>query len=185
MTATTWNDFFHLSEALDQAGFVESILTAHDEPSFYKGRVAVAEWWKSRQIESGARKRKGGRNKVQDDISRESVARNLKSAVSIFERWLTSEGYSEERKIEDIPPTELNEYLAHFFSTIKQHTGDDYRPNSLKRLREFIQRYLKSVRYPCSIGTSPQFRSSQVALRERCEELSKKFSASAQQSEGV
>ncbi|XP_064605695.1 uncharacterized protein LOC135470590 isoform X5 [Liolophura sinensis] len=50
--------------------------------------------------------------------------------VSMFQNWLRNQPSPELRKMEDIPPVQLDTYLAAFFRTVKRHTGEDYGPSS-------------------------------------------------------
>lgn len=100
------------------------------------------------------------------------TAKNMLSAVKVLNNWLSS-NCQETRHIEDIPPAELDPYLAHFFSTARNKANADYHPSSFRALRSFIERYLQQVLYPCSIVKSDIFLSSQIAYKTRLIDLEK------------
>lgn len=89
------------------------------------------------------------------------TAVKLVSAVDTFERWLWM-GYShEKRRIEDITPRELDQYLADFFLNIKKPDGGDYNCETFRILRSNIDTFLKSQNYPVSIIKGEMFFQSQ------------------------
>lgn len=95
-----------------------------------------------------------------------STIRKTCCAVSIFHQWLR-EHSSDSRAVEEIPPRELNDYLVTFLTTIKKKNGSPYFAKSLKCVRDSIDRHLKDQNYPCSITTSLEFSTSQVAYRKQ------------------
>ncbi|XP_064597050.1 uncharacterized protein LOC135463632 isoform X4 [Liolophura sinensis] len=89
------------------------------------------------------------------------TAVKLVSAVDTFERWLWI-GYNQEnRRIEDITPSELDQYLADFFLNIKKPDGGDYNCETFRILRSNIDTFLKSQNYPVSIIKGDMFFQSQ------------------------
>ena len=57
----------------------------------------------------------------------------------------------ENRKIEEIQPQELNDFLSEFIVTVKRKDGGDYEPSSLRGLIASFNRQLKNVKYSKSI----------------------------------
>ncbi|XP_064597051.1 uncharacterized protein LOC135463632 isoform X5 [Liolophura sinensis] len=96
-----------------------------------------------------------------------STAGNRVYAVRTFERWLERQPCQDQRTIEAIPPTELDLYLADFFSCVKNSGGKDYSSESFRILRANINSYLREKRYPVSITTSALFNKSQNAFSIR------------------
>ncbi|XP_064597348.1 uncharacterized protein LOC135463832 [Liolophura sinensis] len=89
--------------------------------------------------------------------------------VRKFFRWL--QPFGESRRLEEIPPTELDAYLQDFFGSVTKRDGSPYNANSLRYVQASIGRYLKERFYPENITTSPLFRKSQQALERRKREL--------------
>lgn len=87
--------------------------------------------------------------------------------VKKFESWLGTNYSSDNRPIEDIPPSELDLYLAQFFSTVTSNHQGDYGYNSLRALRSGLERHLREKNYPHSITSSSVFSKSQIAFRRR------------------
>ncbi|XP_064597057.1 uncharacterized protein LOC135463632 isoform X10 [Liolophura sinensis] len=101
----------------------------------------------------------------------ETTTRYIVAAVGIFERWLWATYPDDQRQIFEIPPPELNTFLADFFMTITKPSGDEYNRESFMALRSRLDSYLKDNDYPCSLSKSEQFAKSQVAFKMRCESL--------------
>lgn len=94
------------------------------------------------------------------------------AAVKQFETWVRHKVcQNETRRIEEYPSEELDSLLAVFFSTIRKNNGMEYKPSSLKSVRQSLEYYLKEHEYPHSITASPQFLRSQMAYKKRCLEL--------------
>lgn len=90
----------------------------------------------------------------------------LRSYVTKFDRWVQAE-FNESRHMEDIPPEQLDTYLAQFFTTLKTDRGGEYGYDSLITLRSGLEQYLKQQGYPHLIRSSPLFSHSQAAVRKR------------------
>lgn len=100
-----------------------------------------------------------------------ATAKHMLAAVKIFERWLIDSVHKISRKVEEIPPPQLNIYLKDFFSSVKKVDGTEYNPVSLSTLRSSLDRYLREYNYPCSIVRSEDFLSSQLAYKDRLQKL--------------
>ncbi|XP_064596910.1 uncharacterized protein LOC135463552 isoform X22 [Liolophura sinensis] len=93
---------------------------------------------------------------------------NTTSSIRTLRRWLLQRPVVENRAPEDIPPEELDAYLAEFYMTVRRNdTGTDYRPHAMKSLRYGIGRYLKQHNYQIAITRSPLFHKSTLAFMER------------------
>ncbi|XP_064605665.1 uncharacterized protein LOC135470573 isoform X2 [Liolophura sinensis] len=90
----------------------------------------------------------------------------LRSYVTKFDRWVQAE-FNESRHMEDIPPEQLDAYLAQFFTTLKTDRGGEYGYDSLITLRSGLEQYLRQKGYPHLIRSSPLFCHSQAAVRKR------------------
>lgn len=131
-----------------------------DEIDSYRGEPCARTPSWGRFGEDMASSIQGSRNAVN----------NALSSVRTFQRWLFKDNPRLFRdstcKIQDMTPNELDTHLAKFFANVKPRRGGDYRPGSLKHLRDNIQYYLRSVHFPYSL-LSPVFAKSQLALKER------------------
>ena len=63
----------------------------------------------------------------------------------------------ENRRLEEIPPQELDLYLSKFILAVKKKNGDEYEPTTLRGFISSIERYLKKYRYSESIITGQNF----------------------------
>lgn len=97
------------------------------------------------------------------------VDRRIRSRINTFESWLQTGTHKDSRAIEDIPPAELDKYLADFFLTVKTLSGEEFSYNSLCALRGSLERYLKDQEYPYSITTSHMFKESRAAWLKKLE----------------
>lgn len=89
----------------------------------------------------------------------------------IFERWVRETYPGETRRCESIPPEELDPYLTHFFSVIKNRNGEDYDHGTFRKFQRNMSQYLKGCGYPSNITTSKFFVSSQMAFADRRDSL--------------
>ena len=78
-------------------------------------------------------------------------------------RWC--KGIKESRKIEDIPPKELDRLLGHFYCKVRSATGSLYEPSTLTSIQRSLDRHLtKDHHKPYSIIRDVEFSSSQQLL---------------------
>ena len=84
---------------------------------------------------------------VEDFISEqenESTKKKTLQNVAVLQQFLASK--NEERKLEEIPPEELNEYLSEFIITVRtKDKQEEYEPSSLRGFIASFERYLKKV----------------------------------------
>ncbi|XP_064596992.1 uncharacterized protein LOC135463599 isoform X6 [Liolophura sinensis] len=98
-------------------------------------------------------------------------SRDLIAAAGTLECWLDiTKG--EQRKIETIPPQELDEYLVEFFSLLKRRDGRDFDPSGFGKYRSAMDNFLTRKKYPVSIRRSELFLRSQMIFKGRVKELS-------------
>ena len=69
--------------------------------------------------------------------------------VRLLERFLKTK--DEDRKIEDIPAAELNEFISEFIISVRTKDGNEYEPTSLRSLMASFERHLKKKGYSASI----------------------------------
>ncbi|XP_064596911.1 uncharacterized protein LOC135463552 isoform X23 [Liolophura sinensis] len=102
-----------------------------------------------------------------------NTIRKAQAAIRTFEFWLKTVHPSDAMKTADIPPEQLNTFLAEFFLKIRKMNGLEYLPNSFAALRSGIEFHLADVGYPCSIKHSNIFHDTRMAFRKRKESLEK------------
>ncbi|XP_009980053.1 PREDICTED: uncharacterized protein LOC104375419, partial [Tauraco erythrolophus] len=94
--------------------------------------------------------------------------------IKIFKDWLVLHCPSETREIYELPPEDLDNYLASFYSSTKRQNGADFSASSLHFLQSNIERYLKDHNYEYSVVKGLEFRASQEALKLKHRQLSQK-----------
>ena len=77
------------------------------------------------------------------------------------------------RKIEEIQPHELNDFLSEFMVTVKRKHGGDYKPSILSCFVACFNRHLKNVKYLKSIVEDREFEPTRKTLDARCKLLKK------------
>ncbi|XP_075579795.1 uncharacterized protein LOC104032340 [Pelecanus crispus] len=94
--------------------------------------------------------------------------------IKIFKDWLVLHCPSETREIYKLPPEDLDNYLASFYSSAKRQNGTDFSSSSLHFFQSSIERYLKDHSYEYSVVKGLEFRMSQEALKLKHQHLSQK-----------
>ena len=113
---------------------------------------------------------------VEDFISEqenESTKKKTLQNVAVLQQFLASK--NEERKLEEIPPEELNEYLSEFIITVcTKDKQEEYEPSSLRGFIASFERYLKKKNYGHSIIKDLQFEKTRKALSSKQKDLKRK-----------
>ena len=91
--------------------------------------------------------------------------------VSLLESFLKTK--NEERKIEEIPAVELNQYISQFIIAVRTKDGNEYEPTSLRSLVASFERYLKRKNYPSSIINDLVFDQTMKTLKSKQKLLKK------------
>ncbi|XP_064606827.1 uncharacterized protein LOC135471497 isoform X3 [Liolophura sinensis] len=99
------------------------------------------------------------------------TARKTAGHVKLFQSWLSTSQFKDDRKMEDIPPEELDTFLESFFTNLTRQNGAAYGHNSFRSLRDSLERHLRAVNYPASLTLSLSFPKSQLAYRKRMKSL--------------
>lgn len=100
-------------------------------------------------------------------------ARDLVAAAGTLECWLV-QAKGDQRKVETIPPPELDSYLAEFFPLLKRRDGADYDPGGFSNFRSSMDHYLIRKKYPASLRHSKVFSRSQSVFKFKRKCLSEK-----------
>lgn len=79
-----------------------------------------------------------------------NTARKTEGNVKILYNWLT-EVCTEARKLYEIPPPELNMYLARFFLSVRRPGGSEYEPETLRGYLGSFARHLRENGYQHNI----------------------------------
>ncbi|KAM6294787.1 LOW QUALITY PROTEIN: uncharacterized protein KIAA1958 homolog [Aegotheles albertisi] len=94
--------------------------------------------------------------------------------IKIFKDWLVFHHPTETREISELPPQDLNNYLASFYHSAKKQNGGDFSSTSLHFFQGNIERYLKDRNYEYSVVKGSEFRASREALKLKHQQLSQK-----------
>ena len=84
-------------------------------------------------------------------------------------RWCETVG--EKRKMEDIPPQELDVLLCHYFMKAKKLSGEEYEPDTLKSHLGSFDRYLHGKGKQYNLIGSPMFRKCNEVLAKKRRQL--------------
>ena len=85
---------------------------------------------------------------IEEQKNKQTLSKTRRD-VGLLSEFLKSK--QENRKIEDIQPKELNDFLSEFIVTVKRKDGGDYEPSSLRGFIASFNRQLKNVKYSKSI----------------------------------
>ncbi|KAK2541933.1 hypothetical protein Q9966_003759 [Columba livia] len=155
----------HGTPGVGVRGNVTENLIGGSEPSGSEHTAHPAASWSSEQPPAASKnmmkKLKRKRNRSAGDIK-------------TFKDWLVLHYPSETREIYKLPPEDLDNYLALFYTSAKRQNGTDFSPSSLHFLQSSIERYLKDHNYEYSVIKGWEFRASQEALKLKHQHLSQK-----------
>ena len=80
---------------------------------------------------------------------------------------------NEDRKIEDIPAPELNEYISEFIISIRTKDGSEYEAPSLRSLTANFKRHLKKKGYSASLINDLVFEKTRKVIQSKQKQLTK------------
>ena len=104
-----------------------------------------------------------------DTEENRNTERKTEGDLSLVMAFLARE--KENRKIEDLPPAELDTYLSRFLLTERKKSGEEYKPATLKGIIASVERYLKKRGYSDSIITVQPFAKTLDALKSKQKQL--------------
>ena len=78
-----------------------------------------------------------------------------------------------DRKIEDIPAAELNEYISEFIISIRTKDGNEYKPTSVRSSMASFEWQLKKKGYSASIINDLVFEKTRKVLQSKQKKLRK------------
>ena len=109
---------------------------------------------------------------IEDQKSKNTLSKTRRD-VSLLTKYLNSK--NESRRIEEIPPKELNEYINEFIVAVRRKDGEDFEPSSLRGLICSVNRHLKACnilavllktrRLPSNASSACLNRQTKTALR--------------------
>lgn len=100
-----------------------------------------------------------------------STLQKTQRDVRLLESFLKTK--DDERKIEDIPAVELNEYICQFIISVRTKDGNEYEPTSLRSLVASFERHLKKKSYSASIINDLVFDKARKVLQSKQKQLKK------------
>lgn len=102
-----------------------------------------------------------------------NTARKTTSDIQTLQNFLSE--MNENRKVEDIPHTELDTLLSKFLLVVKRKDGNEYEPHTLRCMVGSIDRYLKEHNYMHTIvyGNSKDFPLTKQSLNAKIKFLKK------------
>ncbi|KAM6310753.1 uncharacterized protein O3Q21_011451 isoform 2-T4 [Podargus strigoides] len=106
--------------------------------------------------------------------SKKSVLKKKSSSernIKIFKQWLNLHCPSETREIHQLPPKDLDSYLALFYTSAKRQKGMDFSARTLQFIQSSIERYLQDHSYQYSVVKGAEFQASQEALKQQHQHL--------------
>ena len=89
----------------------------------------------------------------------------------LLERFLKTK--DEDRKIENIPAAELNEFISEFIISVRTKDGNEYEPTSLRSLMASFEQHLKKKGYSASIINDLVFEKTRKVLQSKQKQLKK------------
>ena len=107
---------------------------------------------------------------INEQANRNTLSKTRRD-VSLLNEFLQAK--SEQRMLEEIPPSELNNYLSEFIVVVRRKDGEDFEPSSLRGLLCSFNRYLKSKGYPANLIEDQAFEQVRAALKAKSKELKK------------
>ena len=78
---------------------------------------------------------------------------------------------SAERKVEEIMPEQLGDFLSEFIITVKSKDGGEFEPSSLRGFFSSFNRHLKVCKYPKSKMEDLEFEQTRIASESRSRQL--------------
>ena len=94
-----------------------------------------------------------------------------KSDAGKFVKFIQEQTHSEKRRLTEIPPAELDNYLCHFILKIRKKDGEEYEPDSLSSFRNSIERHLRQQQYEYSLIESREFAKPREVMKVKRKEL--------------
>ena len=101
-----------------------------------------------------------------------NTAKKTKTDLNVWKRWCSSIG--EARELENIPPSELDRLLCHFFINIKKQDGTEFEPSTLTSFQRSFGRHLRDLGKPYCLFNDKEFAQSRATLESKRKQLRQK-----------
>jgi len=101
--------------------------------------------------------------KFLEENENENTAKKTEYDLRIFREYLAA--INEQRDIETLPFSELQNILMKFILAVKKNNGEDYEPSSIRASVQSIDRYLKRNNHGSSILHDREFSQVQDILK--------------------
>lgn len=98
-----------------------------------------------------------------------NTAKKTKSDLNVWNRWCSSIG--EAREIQNIPPSELDRLLCHFFINVRKQDGTEFEPGTLTSFQRSFGRHLRDVGKQYCLFNDKEFAKSRVTLESKRKQL--------------
>ena len=105
-----------------------------------------------------------------ENMKNPNTKRKTVGDVNLLHSWMV-EKLGDNRKVEFIPPADLDSILARFFLSIRKPDLTEYEPESLKSKQLSISRYLKEKKYRYDIMSDCQFNHSRQCIFSKKKKL--------------
>ena len=100
-----------------------------------------------------------------------NTVKKTKSDMNAWNKWCRSN--SEDRNMEDIPTSELNNMLGQFVMKVRKMNGQDYEPDTFTSFLRSFDRYLKEKGQQRQILFDREFETAHQVLEAKRKELRK------------
>ena len=98
-----------------------------------------------------------------DEQKNRKTKRKTGSDINKWYKWC--EEHNETRKLEELPPPDLDRLLGHFFVSVQKKDGTVYEPDTLTSFQRSLDRHLtKDLHKPFSIIRDTEFAPSREKL---------------------
>ena len=104
-----------------------------------------------------------------EEEQNENTKRKTKNDITLLNAFL--QGENESRRLEEIPPQDLDSYLSRFLLSVRKQNSDEYEPTTLRGMLASFERYLKRLRYSESIITGQSFAKTREVLKSKQKQL--------------
>ena len=105
------------------------------------------------------------------DHENSNTASKTKGHVNLLKSFILQ--LDDNRDIHDIPPVELNTYLARFFLSVRSKNGSEYEPSTLRGMLGSFIRHLNRKSYNVSLLDDVRFSSMRESLKSKQKQLKK------------
>ena len=105
------------------------------------------------------------------DQQNENTAKKTQYDISLFKEFMANSYSEEARKLEDIPPSDLQPIIKKFVLAVRKKNGDEYEPSSVRAFVQSIDRYLRQNKYGISVLNDNAFCEVQDILKKKQRQL--------------